>query len=227
MGRFGRFFQSSIGAKVTMAVTGILLFLWILGHLLGNLLIFAGRDATNAYAHGLRQMPALLWAARLGLLVVFVLHVVSAYRVWRQNRASRPQGYAVYDPASATYAGRTMMVSGVLVLLYAAYHLLHFTFGVTNPEYWTMFDPQGRPDVYSMVVQGFSNAAVSAAYIVAMALLGFHLSHGVTSFFQTLGYRNTYQNAFTRRLGPASAVVIALGFISIPLAVLSGLLKLP
>lgn len=228
MNRFRRLFQSSIGAKGVMAVTGLLIFLWVVAHMVGNLLIFAGRDALNAYSETLRMESSIpLWVARVGLFVVFVVHILSAVHVWRKNRAARPEDYAAYDLVSATFAGRTMMVSGVLVLLYVVYHLLHLTLGVTNPEYLKMFDPQGRRDVYSMVILGFSNVTVSAVYIGAMVVLGFHLRHGVTSMFQTLGLNHPAYNSFFTRLGPVAAVVIVIGFVSVPLAVLAGFLRLP
>lgn len=225
MSRFARLYQSSIGAKQVMAVTGLLLFVFVVGHLLGNLLVFAGRDAMNNYARKLRDLGALLWLVRLALLAVFLAHVGSALRLWRLNRAARPEPYAVTANLAATYAGRTIVMSGLLLLLYVVYHLLHFTLGATNPEYLRLTDPKGLPDVYRMVVLGFSNVAVSGVYIAAMLLLGLHLSHGVTSLFQTAGLNHPAYNPCFKRLGPLSGVIISAGYISIPLAVLAGLLK--
>lgn len=225
MGRFANVLQSSIGAKVGMAVTGILLVLFIISHLIGNLLMFAGPEATNAYAKGLKDLGPLLWMARVGLLVVFMVHVGSALRLWRLNRAARPQPYAVVDSSVVTYAGRSIVLTGALVLAFALYHLLHFTLFATNPEFAQLQDAQGRHDVYRMVISGFRNVAVSGVYIVSMIFLGLHLSHGVTSLFQSLGVNSPSYNPFIKRLGPWSGVVIAAGFASIPLAVLAGLLK--
>ncbi len=227
MSRVSAWFQSSIGAKMVMAVTGLLLFLFVVSHLLGNLLIFAGRDATNAYAKGLKDMWALLWAARVGLLVVFLMHVGSALRLWRVNQAARPDPYDALTPVVTTYAARSIVFSGLLLLLFVAYHLLHFTLGVTNPEYLRLLDPSGRLDVYSMVVRGFSNPAVTGVYVAAMILLGLHLSHGVTSLFQTLGINHPSYNPLIKRLGPVLAVLIVIGYLSIPVAVLAGVLRLP
>jgi len=227
MSRFATLCQSSIGAKLAMAVTGILLFVFVVAHLLGNLLVFAGREATNAYAHGLREMGGLLWAARVGLVAVFLVHVASALRLWRLNRAARPEPYAVVSPVASSYAGRTIVMTGLLVLLYVVYHLLHFTLGVTNPEFLKLVDPKGRPDVYLMVVRGFSNVAISAVYLAAMVLLGLHLSHGVTSLFQTLGISHPSYDPLIKRLGPVSAILIFAGYASIPVAVVAGLLKAP
>ncbi|MEK6709910.1 MAG: succinate dehydrogenase cytochrome b subunit [Nitrospinota bacterium] len=227
MSRFARLCQTSIGAKQVMAVTGLLLFGFIIGHLVGNLLVFAGRDALNAYARKLRELGALLWVVRLALLAVFFAHVGSALRLWRLNRAARPQPYAVAASQAATYAGRTIVMSGLLILLYLIYHLMHLTLGVTNPEYLKFVDAKGLPDVYRMMVTGFSKPAVSGVYIAAMILLGLHLSHGLTSFFQTVGLNHPAYNACFRRAGPVAGVAIAAGYIAIPLAVLAGLLKLP
>ncbi len=225
MGRFAKVLQSSVGAKVVMAVTGILLVLFIISHLLGNLLMFAGPDATNAYAKGLKDLGALLWLARVGLLVVLLVHIGSALRLWRLNQSARPQSYDVLDSAVVTYAGRSIVLTGALILAFAVYHLLHFTLFVTNPEFAQLYDAQGRHDVYRMVILGFRNGAVSGLYLVSMILLGLHLSHGVTSLFQSLGLNHPAYNPVIKRLGPWSGVVVAVGFMSIPLAVLAGVLK--
>lgn len=225
MGRFATILQSSVGAKAAMAVTGLLLALFVVAHLLGNLLVFAGPEATNAYAQGLKDLGALLWLARIGLLAVFLVHVGSALRLWRLNRAARPQPYAVSESDAVTYAGRSIVLTGALVLAFAAYHLLHFTLFATNPEFAQLRDAQGRHDVYAMVIRGFGNAAVSGVYLASMVLLGLHLSHGVTSLFQSLGLSSPSYDPFIKRLGPWSGGVIAVGFMSIPLAVLAGVLK--
>ncbi len=227
MSHFSHYFQTSVGSKVVMAVTGILLFLFLIAHLLGNLLVFAGSDATNAYGHGLREMPALLWIARLGLLLVFILHVASAIRVSRLNRDARPVPYVVLSTIETTFAARTILMSGLIVLAFVVYHLLHFTLGVTNPEYLQLVDSHGRADVYRMVVTGFQNVVVSVVYIIAMLLLAMHLSHGVTSFFQSIGLNHPRYNRLFKRLGPISAIIIFIGFVSIPFSVLSGMVKVP
>lgn len=225
MHRVAHWYLSSIGAKLVMAVTGIPLFLFIISHLTGNLLMFAGQDAMNAYAHWLKSMGLLLWAARLGLLAIFVSHIASAFRVWRLNRTARPEPYAVSKYLATTYAARTIMISGVLVLAFLVYHLMHYTLGVTNPEFFQLIDSKGRLNVYRMVIHGFSSVAVSGVYLIAMLLLGMHLSHGVSSLFQTLGLHGRKFSAFTERLGPACGVLIFAGYGSIPLAVLAGVLK--
>ncbi|MBT3351284.1 MAG: succinate dehydrogenase cytochrome b subunit [Nitrospinaceae bacterium] len=222
MNQNSHWYLTSIGAKLVMAATGVLLFGFLVGHLTGNLLMFAGPDAMNTYAHWLKERGGLLWGARLGLLVVFAVHIASAIRVNRQNRAARPVAYAVSSFMATSYAARTILVSGIIILAFVVYHLLHYTLGVTNPEYLRMFDVKGRPDVYGMVVSGFSNPTVTGAYIVAMLLLASHLSHGLTSLFQTFGLYGPKFRPFSTKLGPVVAILIFIGFVSIPLAVLSG-----
>lgn len=225
MNRVSQWYLSSIGAKLVMAATGILLLGFVIGHLMGNLLMFAGPEAMNAYAKWLKDKGLLLWVVRLGLLVIFVSHVASAFRVWRLNRAARPEPYAVSSYLATTYAARTIMISGIIVLAFIVFHLMHYTLGVTNPEFLQLVDAKGRLNVYRMVISGFSNVAVSGVYLVAMLLLGMHLSHGVSSFFQTIGLHGSKFSSFTEKLGPACGILIFAGYASIPLAVLSGVLK--
>jgi succinate dehydrogenase / fumarate reductase cytochrome b subunit len=145
--------------------------------------------------------------------------------VWRLNRAARPEPYAVSNYLVTTYAARTIMISGIIVLAFIVYHLMHYTLGVTNPEFWLLVDAKGRPNVYRMVITGFSNVAVSGVYLFAMLLLGMHLSHGVSSFFQTIGLDGSKFSSFTEKFGPACGILVFAGYASIPLAVLSGVLK--
>jgi len=218
----GQWYFSSLGAKLVMAATGVLLLGFLVIHLAGNLLMFSGPEATNAYAAWLKEKGIILWAARLGLLIVFAVHIASALRVHRMNQAARPDAYAVSSFLVTTYAARTILFSGFIVLAFVIYHLLHFTMGVTNPEYLKLVDSESRPDVYAMVVQGFSNRAVTTSYIVAMLFLASHLSHGLTSFFQTIGLHGPRFSPFAGKLGPVVAILIFIGFVSIPLAVLAG-----
>ncbi len=219
--------RSSIGAKLVMAVTGLGLVFFVLGHLAGNLQIFQGQDALNHYAEKLREYPAFLWVARLGLLALVIMHIAAAIRVTRLNRSARPERYAMRKPQEASYAARTLMVSGVLIAAYVVYHLLHFTTQDVHAQYAGHVDPQGRHDVYSMVVASFQNPLISSVYVVAMILLSMHLSHGIGSFMQTLGWGHPRYNRTVRLLGPITAVVIAAGYISIPVAVLVGWVDLP
>jgi succinate dehydrogenase / fumarate reductase cytochrome b subunit len=225
MNRIAHWYLSSIGAKLLMAATGVLLFGFVIGHLLGNLLMFAGPDAMNSYAQFLKEKGLLLWGARSVILVVFVAHIASAFRVWRQNRAARPEPYDVSRFLVTTYAARTIMISGILVLAFVIYHLMHFTLGVTDPAGFQLVDSQGRHNVHAMVIRGFSSVPIAAMYLVAVLILGMHLSHGVTSLFQTIGLHGAKFSRFTSKLGPLCGILIFVGYASIPLAVMAGILK--
>ncbi|MCB1324582.1 MAG: succinate dehydrogenase cytochrome b subunit [Spirochaetales bacterium] len=222
-----RVFRSSIGRKTTMALTGAALVLFLFAHLSGNLLLFAGQDAMNAYGVTLRQFPILLWVARIGLIVVFVTHVVIGTLLTIENRRARPERYHNQKSIQSTPASRSMMITGLLLLAYLVYHLLHFTLGETHSQYFNLTDAQGRHDIYSMVVLSFQQWPISVAYIIAMGLLAFHLSHGIPSLFQSIGWNGPRFMPLLSKLGLAIAVLLLLGYISIPVAVLSGIIGLP
>jgi succinate dehydrogenase / fumarate reductase cytochrome b subunit len=224
MNLLARAYRSSLGKKYIMAITGLLLFLFVIVHMLGNLQVYIGRDAMNAYAALLKSKPALLWTARAGLFIIAVLHIFSALQLAAENRAARPQPYATGKPI-ATYASRTILVSGLIILAFIVYHLMHFTFGVTNPEFMEMHDPLARHDVYGMVISAFRNPWVSVFYIVSMGLLCLHLSHGVSSIFQSLGIRRRKTLAAFNRFAQVSAIVIFVGNCSIPISILAGVVK--
>lgn len=217
---------SSIGSKILMALTGLALVLFILVHMAGNLQMFSGQDAMNNYGITLRKFGPLLWAVRLGLLAVALAHVIMSIRLWLQNRAARPSAYAFKNTVQASLASRTMIISGLIILGFLVYHLLHFTLGVTHPDDFALHDAQGRHDIYNMVVHGFQNPLVSGFYILAMVLLFSHLSHGASSFFQSLGWNPPRLNNFIKKFGPVVAWLICLGFVSVPLGVLLGIIKL-
>ena len=192
-----QFFQSSLGRKYIMAVSGLLLFGFVIVHMLGNLQIFLGPEAINHYAHFLQSTPELLWSARIGLLTLVAVHIWSAIRLSMENKAARPIGYAG-DPApvAASYASRTMLMSGLIVAAFIIYHLLHFTvqtpaLNLTGQDFKALTEPLSKHhDVFRMMIVGFSNGWVSGFYIVGMALLCLHLSHGVSSMFQSLGLKS-------------------------------------
>jgi succinate dehydrogenase / fumarate reductase cytochrome b subunit len=216
-----RLFKSPVGAKMMMAVTGLMLTGFVLAHLTGNLLIYAGRDVFNAYAKGLHSLGALLWVARIGLLGAFVLHLYLAVKLTKENRAARPVGYAHEATIQATLASRYMIHTGLLMFAFIVYHLAHYTFRIVDPEFANL--EQG--DVYAMVVAGFSSPLVSAFYVLSMVALAAHLRHGVSSLFQSLGLYHGNLNPITDKLGPIVAVIVLVGFSSIPIAVLTGLVK--
>jgi succinate dehydrogenase / fumarate reductase, cytochrome b subunit len=226
MSLFGEFFRSAVGKKAVMAVSGLVLFGFVLVHFIGNLKLYEGRDKLNNYAGFLREVgsPALptsglLWIARLVLLAAVVLHIWAAWQVSRMSWAARPAGYRRRDAVSASYASRTMRWGGVIVLLFVVYHLLHLTFGTVHPEFV-------EGDVYANVVTGFQVWWVSAFYIVAQVALGFHLYHGLWSLFQSLGWSQPRFNPWRRTFAHAFAWLITLGNISFPLAVLAGVIHL-
>ncbi len=221
-----KFAASPVGAKAIMAATGSLLLAFVLGHMAGNLQVFLGREAINAYGAMLHERMWLLWLVRFGLLAVVLLHITSASLLTLKNRAVRPVPYAKNTPVKASLASRNMYVSGGMVAFFVIYHLLHFTIRATDPSYQALADDAGRFDVYTMVVLGFSNVWVSLSYACAMILLGAHLWHGASSMFQSLGLVHPRYRPLFDNLGPVIACVIVLGNLSIPIAVLSGLVRL-
>ncbi|MHC4971022.1 MAG: succinate dehydrogenase cytochrome b subunit [Planctomycetota bacterium] len=223
--RLQRVAGSSIGNKFLMAATGILLLLFLIGHLVGNLQIFSGREAVNAYAKWLHDHGGLLWTARIGLLAIFFVHVYTAIRLTLQNREARPETYRHEDTLQASWASRHMLLTGIVVFAYLVFHILHLTLRVVDTGGMGVMDAQGRLDVYGMLISGFQQPAVAGAYLVAMVLLGIHLWHATASFFQTMGWD---QPALRRLVGwaaPTLAFLIAAGYIVIPLAVWFGIVS--
>ena len=217
------FAKSSIGAKVVMGATGLVLVGFVVAHMLGNLQVFLGQDVLNAYAKTLHDLGPLLWIARLVLIGSVVLHIASGLRLASLNKAARPVRYAYESTVQASFASRYMRMSGLVVFAFIVYHLAHFTLGVTHPEH-QMLDSLGRPDVYSMVILGFQQPLVAVSYIVAMVLLWFHLNHGASSLFQSLGLRHPNYNAVLDKVGPAVATLVVGGNIIMPLAILTGVI---
>jgi len=216
MSAVGDFWGSLVGKKMVMAVTGVILTLFVIGHLVGNLLVFAGPGPYNDYSYFLKhRIIELLWIARAGLFVSLVLHVVAAIQVSLANRRARPIGYAVKKDIETSYAARTMAWSGPLLFLYIVYHLMMFTFLTTGPGY-------SPTDVYRNVVLSFQVPAISAIYAVSMVLLGLHLYHGAWSMLQTLGAGAPGYHPLRRAAAPLFAGTITLAYILIPAAVLFG-----
>jgi succinate dehydrogenase / fumarate reductase cytochrome b subunit len=224
MNLLSRAYRSSLGKKYVMAITGLLLFLFVIVHMAGNLQVYLGREPMNAYAELLKSKPGLLWTARVGLFIIAVLHIISALQLAAENRAARPQPYAEGKPI-ASLASRTILLSGLIIFAFIVYHLMHFTVGVTNPDFMDLHDPLGRHDVYQMVVEAFRNPYVSAFYIISMALLCLHLSHGVSSLFQSLGIRRKATVAAFNSFAQIAAIVVFIGNCSIPISILAGVVK--
>ncbi len=219
-------FLSTIGKKWLVAITGLFMVFFLIGHLAGNLGMFSGPAATNEYAAFLKSVPKLLWAFRIALIVSIVMHIWLTIDLSRRNMAARPVLYHDKKSRKATLNSRYMLLSGVTVLLFIAYHLAHYTLGITNPEYFSLLDSAGHHHVYNMVVMGFMNPVVSGFYILAQILLSFHISHGISSAARTLGLSNRRLYRRVQIIGSLVSYLIALLFISIPLAVLLGYLPL-
>ena len=229
MGWFGRFVRSSIGAKFVLAVTGALLFLFVVAHLLGNLQIFGGPEAVNHYAESLRKLGPLLWVARIGLLVLAAVHVSSALRVHQLNEAARPVPYVKLANRQVKPQTRLMFTSGLVLIGYVVFHLAHFTWGMVHPELFALTeklaDGSARHDVYAMLIGSFSEIWLVVVYVAAMAFLALHLAHGLSSIPQTFGWNHGKYAGLVRALGPGIAALIFLGYVSIPAAVLMGIVR--
>ena len=214
-----RFYESTVFKKGVMAVTGLILFGFVVGHLIGNLQVYEGAEKLDAYARFLHSIPAALWTARLVLLVSVGLHILMTIQLVQLKNAARPVGYIKKDNSHSSYASRTMYWSGPIILAFIIYHLLHLTFGVTDPGVYA------EGSVYGNVVHGFQNPLVSGFYIVAMGLLCMHLYHGLFSMFQSLGAHHPNYTPVIKKFAAVMAIAIALGNVSIPVAVLAGWVK--
>ena len=221
-------YRSTIGKKMIMAVTGLVLVVFVIGHMAGNLQQFLGPEKMNAYAAFLKSTGELLWIARFGLFAAAVLHVLMAFQLWRIKRAARPTDYAKREPQVSTLGSRTMRWGGVLLLVFIVFHILHFTTGTVFP---VASQPDARypafshTDVYGNVVSAFRNPWVVLFYVVAMLFLLLHLFHGAWSSVRTLGLSKPSRNPLHRRVSTAIALVVWLGFTVIPVAVFLGVIR--
>ncbi len=222
-------FCSSLGKKYIMAGTGCAMVGFVIAHLIGNLQVFLGPEAINRYGHFLQSNLEIVWPARISLLVIIFLHIWSAVRLTAENKAARPVAYADWNPTAANYASRTMMVSGLIVAAFIIYHLLHYTamvdaVNLTGQSFSgeAFLDAEGRHNIYKMMVVGFSRPLVSLFYIVGIALLSTHLSHGIAAMFQSLGWKKKSYGRCLDKFAVALAVFIFAGYVSIPVAILLG-----
>ena len=209
-----------VGKKVVMGVTGIIGIAFVVLHSLGNLLIFQGSTALNAYSHFLKSSAELLWALRVTLIVAVILHVIAAAQLTRQSRAARPTGYVKRESQVATVASRTMRWGGVLLLIFIVFHILHFTTGTIRPT-----GAFSHEDVYSNVVGSFRIWWVALFYVVAMIALGFHLFHGAWSSIRSIGVSQPSPRPLHRRLSLLIAILVWAAFTSVPVAVFTGLVR--
>lgn len=213
-----KFYDAAAGKKTVMAITGAGLWLFVIAHLLGNLQVFLGPTKLDEYGAALRSMPGLLWAARAGLIVMFGLHIVAAFQLWRLKSKARPLGYVKKVPTTSTWASRVMYFSGPVLLVFLVYHLLDLTLGVVNPGF-----REGA--VNDNLVRSFSQPLVAGFYILAMAMLWAHLSHGIWSLFQTLGFSHPRYTPRLKWFSRSLALALAGGNIAIVAGVLLGILK--
>jgi succinate dehydrogenase / fumarate reductase, cytochrome b subunit len=212
MNRLRLLWHSSVGKKAVMAVTGVIMVLYLITHVLANLLVFDGPERINRYAALLHSTGAALWGVRLVLLVALVLHIVAAVQLVLRSRSARPQPYAQgTDPQVSTFAARTIRWGGVLILVFLVYHILHFTTGSAHPDFVAL-------NPHHNVVTGFRNPWVAGFYLAAMAAVGLHLYHGVWSSGRSLGLSQPSPRPLHRRLTLALAGFVWLGFTAIVVA---------
>jgi succinate dehydrogenase / fumarate reductase, cytochrome b subunit len=233
MGLF-TYLKSTILSKVVMAVTGIILVLFITGHAIGNLQVFIGKEQFNAYAHFLQSLGEILWLIRIGLFLALVFHVITSLRLKLLNMSARPTKYHVKHFVKAKLTSRTMLWTGSMIFAFLVYHILHFTVGITNPAHYAQFEQYSlsgamtqilmeRHDAFKMVILGFRVPFISITYIIGVVLMGFHLSHAIQSCIQTLGYSSPEIMNTTAKISNAFSILIVLCFISIPVTILLGL----
>nr|ABX10717.1 succinate dehydrogenase cytochrome b558 subunit [uncultured planctomycete 13FN] len=215
--------DSSVGQKIVAGATGLALVGFLLVHMGGNLQIFAGADALNQYAVLLKSSAAILWTARLGLLSLILLHIAMTVRQSVRNRRQRNQRYAKTSFRRTTRASRSMMLTGIVVLAFVIFHLLHFTGGLILPGAYQQKDAEGRHHVYAMVVDGFSNPLIVLVYVVGMLGMSIHLKHAISSALQTLGLAKEGHESALRKASPLIAAVIIAGFLVVPISVATGL----
>jgi succinate dehydrogenase / fumarate reductase cytochrome b subunit len=213
------FWRTTVGKKFVMAVTGMILIAFLIGHLAGNLLVFRGAAALDAYSALLKRELSVLWVVRAILFVSVVLHIVAAVQLTILDRAARPERYSRAKPQAATIASRTMRIGGLLIAVFVVVHLLHLTTGTIHPAAFE------ETRVYDNVVGGFRVWWVSAFYLVAMVAIGLHLFHGGWSFLRTLGLSRPSAEPLHRPIAAALALLIWAGFTSIPLAIFFGLVR--
>jgi succinate dehydrogenase / fumarate reductase, cytochrome b subunit len=216
--RLARLWKSTVGLKIAMAVTGVILSGFVLVHMAGNLQVFQGEKALDDYAKLLRTEPALLWLARLVLLGSVGLHIAAWLVLLRRNQRSRPVAYSEVTRRESSLASRSMRWTGPLLLAFIVYHILHMTTGTVHPGF-------REGDAYHNLVAGLQVVPVAIIYVLAMVALGFHLWHGIWSLFQTLGAEQARYQSLGRRAATVFTLVVVLGFIAVPLVIVSGFVK--
>ena len=216
--RAARFYDSAIGKKAIMAITGLILFGFLIAHMAGNLQVFLGMEVMNNYAETLHANPPLLWAARIVLLVSVLLHIWASIQLYLLKKEARPISYIKPGNVQASWASRTMMLSGPVIAAFVIFHLLHLTTGTLHPRFVEL-------RAYENVVNGFRQPLVSVIYVVAMLLAGSHLSHGIWSMFQSMGFSHPRYTPLIKKFASVFAWILVAGFVSVPVAVLAGLVR--
>lgn len=216
---------STVGKKIVMAITGQILVIFVIFHIAGNSSIFF--RALNAYVVGLYGLPLFVWGGRAVLVAAFAFHIWYGTVLKLENHSAKPQAYALSHYLNATFAGRNMIWTGAFIITFLLYHLLHFTFQVTNPSIAadTHFDDLGRPDVFMMVIRSFQHIDISLVYIVSLVALLLHLYHGIQSSFQTWGMNNDRTLPVIERTGMIAATILFLWYAAIPLSIVMGSLQ--
>lgn len=209
-----------------MALSGAMIILFLFGHALGNLLIFSGQNSLNTYAYWLQNSP-MLWVFRITMLLLLLLHVFLAIRIYLQNRSARPVQYAINEDIQLTFSAKTMIFSGVFIFAFIVFHIAHLTLGWVSSTTLDIEVDHKMIDVYSNVVRGFQQPAITAFYVLSLSVIGLHLHHSIKSLFQTLGFHHENFHQFIDYLAPSMIIILTAAFISIPLAVLFGYLSLP
>lgn len=211
--------RSTIGKKAVMAVTGLIGIGFVIGHMAGNLLAFRGEEAINSYAVSLREVGGgvAIWLIRAVLLAAVILHVVAAFQLTRRKQHARGSGYQKYDPQVSTWASRTIRIGGVVLLVWLVFHILHFTIGTVHPQFIHL-----QP--FHNLTTAFTNPLIVAFYLIAMVFLGLHLYHGAWASMRTLGIFRASTQPLRRQLPTIIAIVLALGFSAVPLAILFGII---
>ncbi len=225
-----KIWHSSLGKKYIVGISGFVLVFFIVTHMMGNLQIFVGPYWINTYGQFLHERHEVLWPARIVLLTMVVLHIWSAFKLRAENQAARPVGYATDPvPFAASYASRTIMMSGIIIAAFAVFHLLHYALSVravnlTGIDFSALRDSEGRPDLYLILLLGFSRWPISVFYIIAVGLLCLHLSHGMRAMFQSVGWKWTFGGVshLPDKIARWFALVIFILYASIPTAVMCG-----
>jgi succinate dehydrogenase / fumarate reductase cytochrome b subunit len=217
---------STVARKIVMAITGQMMIVFVILHVIGNSTIYSDR-LINAYAAALHAMPLLLWAIRSFMFAMLCFHIYLGITITLENRNAKPRPYAVTKHISATFAGKNMIWTGTLIAAFLAYHLMHFTIQIIYPQFSAVRNPDslGRPDVFMMVTQSFHLVGVVSLYVIAVTALLLHLSHGIQSSFQTWGMNNDTTQPLMIRGGWIAALILFLGYAAIPVAIATGLLK--